>query len=460
MNRIFVPVYGVVCDSRQLLFFLWAIPDNMGIMKKLADRIKRFQTRLEECTRCGMCQSVCPVFGVTGMEADVARGKLALVDGLMHNMFSDPDGVEKRLNKCLLCGACQVNCPSGVTTLEIFIKARAIITEYKGLSSVKKLVLRKLLAEPGRFDSIALYAEKFQMVLTKKEDNFQGTSCARLVSPLLRDRHFMPLAPVPFHRSLPSLDTIRKNRGPKVIFFTGCLIDKILPGIAHACIKVFAHHGAVVYIPQDQGCCGIPALSSGDMKTFNHLVEHHVKLFSAQSFDYIVTACATCTSTIRKLWPVFYSGSSDVCTRFVQELGSRTLDINQFLVDVVKMDEDRQDVHGQKVTYHDPCHLKKSLGVASEPRAVIRAAGMDLVEMKDADKCCGMGGSFNLLHYDISMDIGKLKYENIVETGCSCIATGCPACMMQISDILAKNRAKIRVAHPVELYAGSLEDSS
>ena len=80
------------------------------------------------CQACGMCQAVCPLFAETGREADVARGKLALLDGLMQQMFEDPEGVSQRLNKCLLCGSCAANCPSGVNVLEIFIKARAIAT--------------------------------------------------------------------------------------------------------------------------------------------------------------------------------------------------------------------------------------------------------------------------------------------------------------------------------------------
>ncbi len=108
------------------------------------------------------------------------------------------------------------------------------------------------------------------------------------------------------------------------------------------------------------------------------------------------------------------------------------------------------------VTYHDPCHLKKSLGVSKEPRQVIRSAGYKLKEMKDSDTCCGMGGSFNLQHYDLSSHIGSKKADNIINTGCSTIATSCPACMMQISDMLAKQKKQIKVKHPIELFSESL----
>jgi glycolate oxidase iron-sulfur subunit len=98
--------------------------------------------------------------------------------------------------------------------------------------------------------------------------------------------------------------------------------------------------------------------------------------------------------------------------------------------------------------------LKKSLGVFSEPRDLIRAnAGYTLIEMASADDCCGMGGSFNLEHYDLSARIGRLKRDHIVSTGCSVVATGCPACMLQISDMLSQAGDRIAVKHPVEIYA-------
>jgi glycolate oxidase iron-sulfur subunit len=110
------------------------------------------------------------------------------------------------------------------------------------------------------------------------------------------------------------------------------------------------------------------------------------------------------------------------------------------------------------VAYHDPCHLKKALGIHREPRFLIDAAkGYRLSEMQDADKCCGMGGSFNVQYYKISKNIGTLKRNRIVESGCDIVATGCPACMIQMSDVLSGHGDAIRVKHFIELYAESLE---
>ena len=137
------------------------------------------------------------------------------------------------------------------------------------------------------------------------------------------------------------------------------------------------------------------------------------------------------------------------------------MDINAFLVDhlVPDISGATSHPHGEVVTFHDPCHLKKSLGVSSQPRALIRAAGCHFVEMAESDKCCGMGGSFNLYHYDLSRAIGQLKQQSIADTGCTTVATGCPACMMQISDMLAKAASDIRVCHSIEIYAKACENA-
>ncbi len=109
------------------------------------------------------------------------------------------------------------------------------------------------------------------------------------------------------------------------------------------------------------------------------------------------------------------------------------------------------------VTYHDPCHLKKSLGVWEEPRRLLDATpGIRFQEMAESDWCCGMGGSFNLTHYEISHGIGQRKIEHIKDSGAAIIATSCPACMLQISDLLSQAGAGVKVMHVAEIYVQSI----
>jgi glycolate oxidase iron-sulfur subunit len=184
-----------------------------------------------------------------------------------------------------------------------------------------------------------------------------------------------------------------------------------------------------------------------------------VELFARQKFDYLLTACATCTSTIKKVWPAMVPESADFRAQAVR-LAGKTMDIHQFLVQKAGGVASPKPAAGARrnVTYHDPCHLKKSLGVFAEPRRLIQAhAGYTLREMPGPDQCCGMGGSFNLQYYEISANIGRLKVDSIAASGCSVVATGCPACMLQISDMLSKAGQAIEVKHAVEIYAESLE---
>ena len=431
----------------------------MANMQEIAKLMRELEDQLVVCMRCGLCQAACPVFEQTGREADVARGKLALLDGLMQEMFNDPRGVYERLNRCLLCGSCAANCPSGVDVLEIFMKARAILSGYMGLSATKKLLLRGMLVHPKTFDRLVEWGARFQQVFTRPVNDLLGTSCARFVSPLLSERHFVPLAKTAFHTKMPSLSTNAGASGIKVAFFVGCLIDKIFPQVAEATIQVLQHHGVGIYLPEAQGCCGIPAASSGDTASFKRLVQYNLEIFEAEKFDYLVTACATCTSTIKEVWPVLIRKEPGDVVGGVKRISEKTLDIHQFLVAKVGLKQISQTKteNPTGVTYHDPCHLKKALGVAAEPRAVLEAnPGYDLLEMPQPDACCGMGGSFNLQYYEISSEIGRLKRNNIKASGCEVVATGCPACMLQISDVLSRAKDRLAVKHPIEIYAEAL----
>ncbi len=431
-------------------------------MKMLTELMRELEQKLGLCMRCGMCQAVCPLFSETGLEPDVARGKLALLDGLLQEMFNDPKGVYERLSRCLLCGSCAANCPSGVSVLEIFIKARAILTGFMGLSPAKKLILRGMLSHPEIFDRMAAWGSKFQKIFTRPANELIGTSCARFVSPLIGNRHFTPLAKIPFHRRIPSLNTNKGRSGIKVAFYVGCLLDKSFPHIAQDVVDVLHHHGVGIFMPKGQGCCGIPAISSGDTVTFNRLVRHNLEIFDTEKFDYLITSCATCTSTIKKIWPMMADKNSGFVKSRVAAIAQKTLDIHQFLVSRVGLEklEVADGTDPVDVTYHDPCHLKKSLGVSAEPRSLINAnPAYRLIEMSESDRCCGLGGSFNLEYYDLSARIGNVKMDHIRASGCSMVATGCPACMLQISDMLSKSGEKIRIKHPIEIYAELLRNS-
>ncbi len=423
----------------------------MADIKKLAAMLGELDDLLTRCMRCGLCQAQCPVFARTGLETDVTRGKLALISGLSREMLKDPEQVKEKLHRCLLCGTCEANCPSGVRVTDIFLRARAVLSGYLGLSRTEKVIFRSLLARPGLMNMLASLGAVMQGLVSKEADSIIGTSCARFNAPLIQNRHFKKLAGNPLHKQVPNLDTPPGSSGLRVAFFPGCITDKVFPETGLAALKIFAHHGVGVYMPEGQACCGIPALSSGDSLTFSRLVKRNIGLLSGSDWDYLLTPCATCTATIHNLWPEFYEGDIGRVTP------DKVMDVSRFLVDVLGVEPEPARKEMEQVAYHDPCHLRNSLKVTLQPRAVISASGRySVVELPHGPSCCGSGGSFNIGHYQLSSEIGKQKARDIASTGASIAATGCPACMLQLSDMLSRENYSIPVKHVLELYAESL----
>uniref|UniRef100_UPI0025C550CF (Fe-S)-binding protein n=1 Tax=Desulfonatronospira sp. TaxID=1962951 RepID=UPI0025C550CF len=221
----------------------------MADIKQLAGMLQELDDLLTRCMRCGMCQAQCPVFARSGKETDVTRGKLALLSGLSQEMLKDPKQVQDNLNRCLLCGTCEANCPSGVKVTDIFLRARAILNGYLGLSPTQRLIFRRLLTRPKLMNALLSMSSVFQGVFSKDADQIIGTSCARFNAPLIRDRHFKKLAGKPLHRQVPSLDTPAGASGIKVAFFPGCVTDKVFPDVGQAVLKILKHHQVGVYMP-------------------------------------------------------------------------------------------------------------------------------------------------------------------------------------------------------------------
>ncbi|MFO7930410.1 MAG: (Fe-S)-binding protein [Desulfosalsimonas sp.] len=432
----------------------------MADLHELSLMLKSLEEQMVTCMRCGMCQAACPIYAETGRETDVARGKIVLLEHLSQEMLKDPKGVKQRLENCLLCGSCAAACPSGVKVLDLFLQARAIINGYLGLPRAQRMVFRLLLARPALFNSVVSMASKFQGIFTKKASDMLGASCARFESGPLKDRHFMPLADTPFHEQVPKLDEPAGKSGFRVAFFPGCLVDKVFPDVAGSVRRALGHHDVGIYMPSGQACCGIPALASGDRQAFMQLVRQNLKFFRNTDYQALVTPCATCTATIKEIWPMMGQFFTAQEKDDIARIAEKTMDITQFLADNFQCEPaGKNSGKVTKLTYHDPCHLKKSLQVHQQPRTLLRAnPDYEFTEMADADRCCGMGGSFGLKNYEISKKVGNRKLENILKSEADVVCTACPACMLQIIDLVSKKGPGIRVRHPVQVYAESLPE--
>jgi glycolate oxidase iron-sulfur subunit len=191
----------------------------------------------------------------------------------------------------------------------------------------------------------------------------------------------------------------------------------------------------------------------GDIETTRRMARHNIEAFEKLGADYIVTSCASCGGTLKKEYPYVLKdvpGWKERAERFA----AKVLDVQEFLVRKTDYRKHIRRHLPDRVTYHDPCHMKRVQEISQEPREVLKAiAGDNFVEMKDADACCGSAGTFSLKHYELSRKINQRKVDNIRQSGAAVVATPCPGCMMHIKNGVHLNGMAVRVTHPILLLA-------
>jgi glycolate oxidase iron-sulfur subunit len=169
-----------------------------------------------------------------------------------------------------------------------------------------------------------------------------------------------------------------------------------------------------------------------------------------------MTACATCGGALHKFYPNLLGKRHPELAARLKSVADKTVDAAQLLQKLGLDPEETGAGRDVKITYHDPCHLR-TRGITGQPRTLLQSTpGVDLIEMEGADKCCGLGGTFNVYHYESSMQINATKSAAIIKTGAEAVITGCPGCMMQLSDGLKQHGSSVKAVHTVEVLARKL----
>ena len=223
-------------------------------------------------------------------------------------------------------------------------------------------------------------------------------------------------------------------------------------------MKVLNHLGVKVVFPDEQNCCGIPALYSGDTETGVYLAKQNVKAFAEANVDYVLCICPTCTMGVKRDFVERLVDDPEWSDKAVK-LSEKTMDASAFLENVLNGSAELAGITGDKnVTYHDSCHLKRGNNVWQEPRALLKATGHTVEEMKNSDRCCGFGGTYSFLsHPQISRKITADKMAAIQKAEVKTVAMDCPGCMIMLKGSLGKTDETIRCAHTMELLAEALE---
>ena len=240
----------------------------------------------------------------------------------------------------------------------------------------------------------------------------------------------------------------------KAAFFTGDSLNFFYPEAGLDLIEVLTENGVEVHIPKAQNCCGIPVLVHGDIETARKLARNNLDTFDATGCDYLVTGCGSCGGAWQHDYVDLFA-HDPVYRAKAEHWSKRTYDVSTFLTRLIAFRQPKGQVK-TVVTFHDSCHLKKSMKVFAEPREILESIpGVTLKEMSAPDTCCGSGGSYVLSHYDTSASIGRNKALDIDRTGADTVSTGCPACMMQLLDHVNRHGKQQKVTHYISLLAES-----
>jgi glycolate oxidase iron-sulfur subunit len=417
--------------------------------------LRRCEDQLETCTKCGFCMSACPVYAEEKTESSVARGKLMLVRALLEGEIDLTDELAEKINRCTLCGTCAAECPAGTNVPELITAARAELTARRGVSFPFNLVYRYLLPRRRLFGWTLRLASWFQgLFLPRTRGTIRHLSF--FLSALGKGRHIPQIASKFLRQSVPEV-----NRPPegtptiaRVGYFTGCMTDYVFPGAGKKLIRFLNRNGIEVIVPRAQGCCGAPVfLGAGDFETGRRFADANAEAFA--DVDAVITDCATCASAMKE-YPSLLADANER-RRAYAAFADKVHDITEYLVDVVKLPPEaytvRPEFKGKTVTWHEPCHLGRYLGVKEQPRKILRSSpDITFVEMDEADRCCGMAGAFSVYYYDLSKKIADRKVGNIVATGADIVVTDCPGCEVQLIDATTRNRAPQEVRHIMELF--------
>jgi len=236
----------------------------------------------------------------------------------------------------------------------------------------------------------------------------------------------------------------------KVSLFITCLVDILFPQVGVSMVKVLKRLGVEVDFPEEQTCCGQPAFNSGFRQDAKVLAKRFISIFSQDGF--IVSPSGSCTSMVRVFYKELFHDDQKMLD-VVDILSSRTYEFSEFLVNVLKVDDVGATYNG-RVTYHDSCHALRELRVQNEPRKLIKSVkGVDFVEMKFPDTCCGFGGTFSVKFPDVSVSILDEKIESIIESGADTVVSTDMGCLMQIGGAINRKKLPVKTIHIAELLA-------
>lgn len=240
----------------------------------------------------------------------------------------------------------------------------------------------------------------------------------------------------------------------RIALFATCLVDGLFPDVGKATIALLRRLGHDVDLPLSQTCCGQMHVNTGYPGDALPLVRNHVDAFAG--YDAIVAPSGSCVASVRHQHAAIAErfGESSLGAA-ARESAERTYELSEFLVDVLGV-TDVGATFPHRVTYHPTCHSMRLLRVGDRPYRLLREVrGLELVELPDAEQCCGFGGTFAVKNADVSAAMLADKMRNVLDTGADVCSAGDASCLMHIGGGLGRLHAETRTVHLAEILAST-----
>ncbi|HED14488.1 MAG TPA: (Fe-S)-binding protein [Gammaproteobacteria bacterium] len=238
---------------------------------------------------------------------------------------------------------------------------------------------------------------------------------------------------------------------PRVALFATCLVDFFRPAVGFASARLLEAAGCRVEVPDGQTCCGQPAFNSGDDASARAIARQVIALFA--SYDYVVAPSGSCAGMIKCHYPKLFSDDLDMLEQ-ARQLAEKTFELTQFLVDICSYQLPSQQLQAT-LAYHDSCSGVREMGIYEQPRSLLTAiSGLTLTTPKEADSCCGFGGTFCVKYPAISARLLKNKQTALTDTDADLISGGDLGCLLNIAGGLRRAGDKTKVYHVAELLDG------
>ena len=410
---------------------------------------------LQQCMHCGMCLPSCPTYDATKRERHSPRGRIALMRAVADGDLAPTKGFADEMSYCLGCLACQTACPAGVDYAGLIETARAEVESAgppRTLSARfwRAVTLRGLFLRPRllRLAGRALgWIQRLGIQTAARR--------LRLIRLLPGDlRRLEPQCPVMAPRFSPAL--IRPVERPAVVrhrvaLLTGCVQDLVFSQVNRDTADVLLANGCEVVTPPVQPCCGSLHAHNGEPEPAQLLARRMIDLFPPESFDAIISNAGGCGNHLRRYAKLL--ADDPAYAERARAWDAKVRDIHEWLAEI-GCRAPRAGLGEMTVTYHDSCHLAHGQKVVRQPRDLLRLIpGLRLVELPEANWCCGSAGIYSITQPAQSEDLLRRKVGHIRATGATVLATSNPGCHLQIERGLREAGASVAMLQPVTLLA-------